>query len=205
MARCLAPRERREHLDVAQHRERHGHHRVVGFHGEPVARVAAVHDTPRRRYWSIATILAPKRMRGASSGRNARRQLVGAAVDVHEVGVEAAELLAQQLEERRVHQRFLVEQEAEHLDRALGPAAERRGTRARSTGRTRAVISAHASSPSSASARTNGSSAAPTAATGAMHSARRGLEAEHARVVGQLAVAQPLAAEVAVRLAGCPW
>ena len=56
-------------------------------------------------------------------GQERAREQVGAAVDVHEVGVVTAELLAEQLEERRVHQRLLVEQETEHLDRALRPLA----------------------------------------------------------------------------------
>ena len=123
MARCFAPRERREHLDVAQHRERRGEDHVVGRLREAAARVAAVHG-------HAGVGLLERDHLGAEAdarrelGQERARQLVGAAVEVDEVGVEVAELLAQQLEERRVHQRLLVEQEAEHLDRALRPAAQ---------------------------------------------------------------------------------
>ncbi len=57
-------------------------------------------------------------------GQERPRQQVGAAVEVHEVGVVIPQLLPEQLQERRVHERLLVEQEAEHLDRALRPLLE---------------------------------------------------------------------------------
>ena len=61
-------------------------------------------------------------MRLASDWQERARQPVHAAVDAHHVDVAAAHLLPQQLEERRVHQRLLVHQEPEELDRRLGPA-----------------------------------------------------------------------------------
>ena len=49
------------------------------------------------------------------------RQVVHAAVDFDHVRVVVAGVFAQQLQERRVHQRFLIRQQAEHLDRPFRP------------------------------------------------------------------------------------
>ena len=65
---------------------------------------------------------APNRMRLAELRQEPARQVVHAAVDADHVRVEMADLLAQQLEERRVHERFLVHEEPEELDRRLRPA-----------------------------------------------------------------------------------
>ena len=119
----LRARERCEHLDVTQHRERRGDDGVVAGDREPPGARAVVHG-------HVVVGLVERDHLGAEAdprpelGEERAWQQVGAAVDVDEVGVAVAELLAQQLEERRVHQRLLVEQEAEHLDRAFRPSPD---------------------------------------------------------------------------------
>ena len=73
----------------------------------------------REQERSEAAIERLKRSLRASSSLTA---FIHPAVDAHHVDVEVADLLAQQLEERRVHQRFLVHEEAEELDRRLRPS-----------------------------------------------------------------------------------
>ena len=114
-------------------------------------------------------------------GQERARQQVGAAVEVDEVGVVAAELLAQQLEERRVHQRLLVEQEAEHLDRALRPLAQ-----LEELAHAVLVVLGGDRGPRVVALRrgagaANGSSSAAQSCAGAHALVRRDLEAERAR------------------------
>jgi hypothetical protein len=118
---ALRVRERLQHLDVAQHRVGDRDDRVVALQVRAAGGGLVVHGDAGLRLVERDHARAEADA-VAQRGQVRVRQLVRAAVDAHHVGVVAPDLLAQELEEARVHQRLLVADEPEQLDRRLGPA-----------------------------------------------------------------------------------
>ena len=133
----LRRRERLEDLDRAQHRERDGHDDVVAARSLNRPDSVLKWTVTPSGSWSMANTLAPNRTSSAELGVERVRQTVHPADDLLHVDVRAAEVLAQDLDERVVLVGLEEVDDRVVLDGAARPALVARGTRTASTGRTR--------------------------------------------------------------------